>query len=361
MHAISNTKSIKYMDIHQKLCEWYRLNQRDLPWRKTSDPYKIWLSEIILQQTRVQQGLPYYIDFITHYPKVEDLAAAPEDEVLRHWQGLGYYSRARNLHRTAKIVVQDHGGKFPDTYQGLLSLKGIGPYTAAAIASFAYGLPHAVVDGNVYRVLSRLYNIDTNILDNKARGIFQSLAEASMHPEEAATFNQAIMEFGALQCLAQQPLCEDCPLQDHCLAHAAHCVHERPVRIKKSERKHRYLHYLFFYNREHTWIQQRQGKDIWHHLWEFPLWEEDSLYEWNELIDRHPEISAYFRQDSVFYPGFDCSHQLTHQQLHARFFPIKIEDDSEALSEHFTKITIAELDTYAFSRLSLKFLEKFNF
>lgn len=349
------------MDIHQKLCKWYGLNQRDLPWRKTRDPYKIWLSEIILQQTRVQQGLPYYIDFITHYPSVKELADAHEDEVLRHWQGLGYYSRARNLHRTAKIIAYELGGHFPDSYEGLLKLKGIGPYTAAAIASFAYNLPHAVVDGNVYRVLSRLYDIDINILDNKARKVFQTLAEESMHPQEAATFNQAIMEFGALQCTAAQPHCEDCPLQDHCLALAHQSVAERPVRIKNNERKHRYLHYLFFYNEQHCWIYQRTQKDIWQGLWEFPLYEEEKTCEWQELAERHPELQRLQETESLHHRAIDCSHQLTHQQLQARFFPIKLQKEEDFLSEKYQKIALSELDTYAFSRLSLKFLDKFNF
>lgn len=362
MQPLSNTKNIKYMDIHQKLCEWYKLHQRDLPWRKTQDPYRIWLSEIILQQTRVQQGLPYYIDFIRHYPRVENLANATEDEVLRHWQGLGYYSRARHMHRTAKIISDKHQGRFPDSYEGLLQLQGIGPYTAAAIASFAYNLPHAVVDGNVYRVLSRLYDVDINILDSKARKIFQTLAEKTMKPQEAALFNQAIMEFGALQCVPKQPHCEDCPLQEHCLALAHQHVAERPVRIKKMERKKRYLHYIFCFTEQETWIYQRQDKDIWQGLWEFPLFEEDRLYAWEELLDKHPDIvQALAGQDIVAYPWIDCSHQLTHQQLQARFFPLKLNGDASRLKQAYRKIALSDLDTYAFSRLSLKFLERFDF
>lgn len=349
------------MDIHQKLCAWYRENKRDLPWRKTKDPYKIWLSEIILQQTRVQQGLPYYIDFIETFPTVKALAEASEDEVLRHWQGLGYYSRARNLHATAKMIASQYEGKFPQSHEGLLSLKGIGPYTAAAIASFAFGLPHAVVDGNVYRVLARLYDIDLNILDNASRKHFQEVAENTMHKEEAELFNQAIMEFGALHCTAQSPHCEDCPLSEHCLALAHDKVDERPVRIKNLERRQRFLHYLFLHDGDHVWIRQRSEKDIWQGLWEFPLFEEDKACDWVELLQRHPEIKTWIGLGAEIAAERSFRHQLTHQELFATFFPVIKLGEKACVPKDFLKIRMEELDNYALSRLSLKYLEKFNF
>ncbi len=346
------------MSIHQKLCDWYLANKRDLPWRNTTNPYQIWLSEIILQQTRVQQGLPYYMDFITHFPKVEDLATAKEDEILRHWQGLGYYSRARNLHRTAKIITDEYKGIFPDTYEGLLSLKGIGPYTAAAIASFAFKRPCAVLDGNVYRVLARLYDIDLNIFDSSARKLFLELAESTMDKSQADVFNQAIMEFGALQCTAPSPRCEDCPLSEHCLSLAHKTVGMRPVRIKNQERRQRFLHYLCLCDGSHVWIKQRQQKDIWQGLWEFPLFEEDREFSWEELLAAHPEINRWMGDHAQISRPLNFRHQLTHQLLFARFFPVTHIGKNALIPNDYLKVAIEDLDNYAFSRLGLKYMEK---
>ncbi len=344
-------------EVHRLLCQWYATHCRDLPWRQTKDPYRIWLSEIILQQTRVQQGLPYYLDFIEHYPSVEQLAAASLDEVLRHWQGLGYYSRARNLHKAACCVASEHQGHFPDTYQGLLSLPGVGPYTAAAIASFAYNLPCAVVDGNVYRVLSRLFDININILSPAAYEQFRALAESCMRPDDSAGFNQAVMEFGALQCTAQQPACHNCPLSDKCLALARGRVAERPVREQNLKRRERYLHYIFLYDDKGLWLHQRQGDDIWRGLWEFPLLEEAKLMNLEELVAAHSGLRAWL-DGALLHAPRDFRHQLTHQSIVARFFPIKTQIDT---LDGYIKVDFDDLDHYALSRLSLKFLEKFNF
>ncbi len=249
-----------------------------MPWRETSDPYCIWLSEIMLQQTRIEQGLPYYLAFTNAYPSIFDLANASEEEVLKLWQGLGYYSRARNLHATAKYIAFELNGKFPETYEGLLKLKGVGDYTASAIASISYNEPVAVVDGNVYRVLSRYFDIDTPI--NSTAGIkeFKLLAKELLDKEDPATYNQAIMEFGALQCKPQSPLCNTCPLSASCLALKNNKISMLPVKLKKGKIKKRYFNYLVFQSEENkTILEKRSGKGIWEGLYQFPLIETDGL------------------------------------------------------------------------------------
>ena len=227
-----------------KILLWYQKNKRNLPWRKTKDPYRIWLSEIILQQTRVAQGLPYYERFIERFPTVRDLANAQENEVLKLWQGLGYYSRARNLHATAKIVVKEYKGEFPKTYKGLLKLKGVGDYTASAIASICFDIPEPVVDGNVYRVLARYYGVDIPINSSKGTRYFKELARKVMNTEQIRDYNQAIMEFGAIQCAPKNPDCTGCPLNDGCLALQQNQIGELPKKINKTKVRNRYFNYL---------------------------------------------------------------------------------------------------------------------
>ena len=230
------------VDFHLLIGIWYRLNKRELPWRKTNDPYLIWLSEIILQQTRVVQGLSYYLKFTHNYPTVFDLANASEQDVLKDWQGLGYYSRARNLHATAKVIASEYKGVFPKTFLEIKKLKGIGDYTAAAISSFAFNLPHAVVDGNVYRVLSRVFNIDLPIDSIEGKKYFAQLAKELLPNHDAAIHNQAIMEMGAIQCLPTNPLCDSCPLLEKCLSYHLKNTHERPVKVKKTKTRDRFFH-----------------------------------------------------------------------------------------------------------------------
>lgn len=310
------------------LISWYLKNKRDLPWRKTREPYRIWLSEIMLQQTRIEQGLPYYNQFIAAFPSVFDLAEAPQEKVLKLWQGLGYYSRARNLHETAKKVATEFNGVFPKSFKELKKLKGVGDYTAAAIASICYNEPVAVVDGNVYRVLSRFFDVETPI--NSTAGIkeFKALASELLDKNDPSNFNQAIMEFGALQCKPRNPLCESCPLNSGCLALRNERIKELPVKLKKTKVKKRYFNYLVPISEENkTLIKQRTGKGIWHGLYEFPLIETEEAWrpgvtlseeKISELVGaKNYTLSLYNEQPVV--------HKLSHQHIYTHFWMVKME------------------------------------
>ena len=251
------------------IIDWYKNYKRDLPWRNTTNPYKIWLSEVILQQTQVKQGLPYYEKFIATFPDVSDLAEAKEEHILKLWQGLGYYSRARNLHYAAKQIHSR--GFFPNNYDDILSLKGVGEYTAAAIASFAFKLPHAVVDGNVFRLLARFYGIDIPINTSKGKKHFTELAQSLIIKDKPDIFNQAIMEFGSQMCRPKQPNCPNCPLQNECLAYANSTIHLLPIKKGKVKVKTVYFDYFFFKTKTETLVNQRIAKGIWQNLYEFPL------------------------------------------------------------------------------------------
>ena len=310
------------------LRHWYLQNKRDLPWRNSTDPYPIWLSEIILQQTRVAQGLPYFEAFIATFPTVCDLAAASEQQVLKLWQGLGYYSRARNLHKTAQIVALEHNGVFPNNYQGLLKLPGIGDYTAAAIASFAYGERVPVVDGNVFRVLSRYIGIENNIADTKSRAVFQQAALELMQPIAVEVFNQAIMEFGALQCVPKNPDCGACPFNGSCFALKFNKVATLPIKTKKPKSVDRYFDYLVFDDAlGQTLVLQRTGSGIWQNLYEFPL-----LYA-NEKPTEHAVLAQIQNQTFVdnqvieirHLNQFSQIHKLTHQNLHLQFWKVSVD------------------------------------
>jgi A/G-specific adenine glycosylase len=252
------------------LLEWFQQKKRALPWRNTKDPYKIWLSEVMLQQTRVSQGLPYYERFVKQYPAVKKLAAAPEKELLRLWQGLGYYSRARNLHACAKIIAA-RGGKFPETADELKKLPGIGDYTAAAIASFAFNQPSAVVDGNVFRVLSRIFAIDLDIASPAGKKYFFELANSIIDKQTPGEFNQALMEFGAMHCTPRNPKCEECVFLSRCKAFQSETVFSYPVKAKAKARKVRHFNYFVFRKGKQIWMQQRTGNDVWKGLHEFYL------------------------------------------------------------------------------------------
>jgi A/G-specific adenine glycosylase len=257
----------------KKILNWHAGHQRPMPWKGERDPYKIWLSEIILQQTRVEQGLPYYLKFLAAYPTVQQLADAPLDAVLKNWEGLGYYSRARNLHATAKHIAYTLDGKFPDTYAGIRALKGVGDYTAAAIASFAYRLPYAVLDGNVYRVLARFFGIGTAINTPAAKKEFSVLAQSLLDPAAPDRYNQAIMDFGAGFCTPRQPDCGNCPLHARCVAQQSGQVGQLPVKKKAAEKRLRFFAYAVFEHRDSVWLRPRTGKDVWQNLYEFPLLE----------------------------------------------------------------------------------------
>ena len=355
------------------LAQWYEQNKRDLPWRNAHDPYKIWLSEIILQQTRVDQGLSYYLRFISSFPDVFSLAGAQEDEVLKLWQGLGYYSRARNMHKTASEIVSVYKGVFPKDYHTLLRLKGIGPYTAAAIASFAYNQAYPVVDGNVIRVLARIFNIDLPIHSGRANTLFNELARALLDKTNPARHNQAIMEFGALQCKPGQPDCSVCPLSELCLACSLGVVDKRPVRKPTPIRKKRFFNYFCLSNGRHTWLQQRKNKDIWQNLWEFPLYETTELLDWqtattilSKLLSAPQAglnpISPSSRTELlnskiVLRSVQNLNHILSHQHIQARFFTVLIPESVEALPTEWSKIELNEIDKLAVSRLTEIYLE----
>lgn len=297
-----------------------------MPWRNTKDPYKIWLSEIILQQTRVAQGLPYYIAFTEAFPTVQDLAASSEEKVLKLWQGLGYYSRGRNLHTSAQMIVNEFKGIFPSTYKEIIKLKGVGDYTASAIASISFNEPTAVVDGNVYRVLSRIYGIDTPINSTNGTKEFKALAQKLIDKDCPADFNQAIMEFGAIQCKPQNPYCLHCVFNDRCIALQKNIINELPVKIKKTKIRHRYLNYIVLQSNNNTIIKQRTGKGIWQGLYEFPCIETEKSIE--RLDKNHlskmdlGEINLDLLDicDFTIYNEKPIIHKLSHQHLHTTFW-----------------------------------------
>ena len=306
-----------------QLIKWYRHNGRDLPWRNTHDPYKIWLSEIILQQTRIVQGLPYYKKFIEAYPTVYDLANAREQEVLRLWQGLGYYSRARNLHTCARQVVNDYGGDFPQTYPELLKLKGIGKYTASAIASFAFGENKAVVDGNVFRVLSRVFGIEDDIADTKTFKVFETLADEIVKERNAADFNQGIMDFGAIQCTPKSPSCGLCPFSQACIAYNTGRQHELPVKSKKVKVRERHFAYLVFSFKGELLMKERGPKDVWQGLNDFPLIETKNAANEDDILSEIEAKGLIHLETSVAY-----KHVLTHQRIFARFYRFRVNDSA---------------------------------
>jgi A/G-specific adenine glycosylase len=316
------------MRFSKALIQWYLQNKRDLPWRNDTNPYTIWLSEIMLQQTRVAQGLPYFLRFTTAFPTVFELANADEEEVLKLWQGLGYYSRARNLHKTAKQIAFEFNGEFPKAYKELLHLKGIGEYTAAAIASFAYNESVPVVDGNVYRVLSRYFGVETDIASAGAKKEFTQLAAEVLPNGQANVFNQAIMEFGALQCVPKSPDCSVCVFNDSCLALQKGKVAQLPVKSKKTKVTNRYFNYLVFLDEnENTVINKRTEKGIWHNLYEFPLLETDPP-ESDEtiiaLIKKQNFVGNEIQEIELYNP-IEIRHKLSHQHLYIRFWKISVK------------------------------------
>lgn len=343
------------MDFANLLTRWYLQNKRDLPWRNTQDPYQIWLSEIMLQQTRVAQGMPYFFSFTTAFPTVFDLANASEEQVLKLWQGLGYYSRARNLHKTAQFVAFELNGKFPDTYKGLLQLKGIGEYTAAAIASFSFDENVPVVDGNVFRVLSRYFDIETDILSSGAKKEFTALAFELMPKDHPALFNQAIMEFGALQCVPKNPNCEVCPLNSGCLALQKNKVDELPVKSKKAKVKNRYFNYLLFADEnQNTIIRKRTAKGIWHNLYEFPLIETEREVDLDVIVEQLNKLQ--FVENNIVsvlqINTVSQIHKLSHQHLFIRFWKVAVTGNIAGAIDHATLLS------FPFPVVLYNFIEK---
>ena len=343
------------MDFAKVLTAWYLQNKRDLPWRKTGNPYAIWLSEIMLQQTRVAQGMPYYASFITAFPTVFDLAKANEEQVLKLWQGLGYYSRARNLHKTAQYIAFELFGIFPDNYNDLLKLKGVGEYTAAAIASFSYNEPVSVVDGNVFRVLSRYFDVETDIASASAKKEFTALAFELMPKDNPALFNQAIMEFGALQCVPKSPNCSVCIFNTSCAALQKNKVDQLPLKSKKLKIRNRFFNYLVVSDdNTNTIIQKRTAKGIWHNLYEFPLIETEASQNLDFISTT---IQSEFFQNNTIISIEDSNdksivHKLSHQHLHIKFWKVKVKGIVE------NGINTTKLKTFPFPIVIFNFIEK---
>lgn len=346
------------MNFSKIITLWYSNNKRNLPWRKTKDPYYIWLSEIILQQTQVKQGLPYYEAFVNEFPTVFDLATASEEKVLKLWQGLGYYSRARNLHASAKYVVSELNGVFPNNYKNLLKLKGVGDYTASAIASICFNETTAVVDGNVYRVLSRYFGIDTPINSSKGTKEFKQLAQELIDKKNPAEFNQAIMEFGAVQCKPKNPSCNACPFNNSCLAFNKNKINELPVKLKAAKVKKKYFNFLVFISEDgKTILEKRETKGIWQNLYQFPLIETDeniSIKQFKEHLDKNDlfqnmefEITQY-NKDAII-------HKLSHQHLHTKFWIVSVE------KLPVRGILLTKIPDYPVPILIGNFIESFNF
>ena len=338
------------------LIEWYHEHKRDLPWRNTNDPYLIWISEIILQQTRVAQGYAYYQRFIERFPNLESLAAAEENEVLKYWQGLGYYSRARNLHQAAISV----NGVFPVKYEDILKLKGVGTYTAAAICSFAYNQPHAVVDGNVYRVLSRFFGVNEPIDSAKGKKIFASLAHDLLDKVQPALYNQAIMDFGALQCTPLSPDCTVCPFKNRCFAFNHNMVSSLPIKQNKTKTSERFFYYLLIRDNGNIYLNKRTENDIWKNLYELPLIESNTALAVDDFI-RKQEFASIFKENSVVNVRLlnKTKHVLSHRIIYADFYELEAQDIKMDFLSKYTRLNMADLELYPVSRLMHNFFENF--
>ena len=344
------------MNFSNTLIYWYLQTKRDLPWRKTRDPYLVWLSEIILQQTRVSQGMSYYLTFSSVFPTVEDLANAEESKVLKMWQGLGYYSRARNLHFTAKYVSNELSGVFPTSYKELIKLKGIGDYTASAISSICFDEPAAVVDGNVYRVLSRFFKIETPINSTKGIKEFKDLAQSLLDTTKPGVYNQAIMDFGALQCKPKSPNCYECPMSTNCIAFENKLVKQLPIKEKKLKIKKKYFNFFVFITKENkTIFEERKGKGIWQGLYQFPLIETINEVHVEDL-DNLPDFQALVPENAVIQLFNENSiiHKLSHQHLFTKFWIIKTDDHKKATTNWDT------LELFPTSVLIANFMKEYN-
>jgi len=353
---ISKNKEIQ-TEFAQKLLTWHGTIERQLPWKVDRDPYKIWLSEIIMQQTRVAQGTPYYLKFVNAYPTITDLANAPEGDIMKLWQGLGYYSRARNLHHAAKTVRDDFNGMFPRAYQDVLNLKGVGKYTAAAIVSFAYGDEYPVVDGNVLRVFSRYYGISDGIDTTPVQKDIYQKANQHIQATDPAAFNQAIMDFGALHCKPKNPQCDSCNQSDRCVALANDLVSEIPFKSKKIKKTTRYFHYFIISEGAQIIIRHRTAKGIWQSLYDYPCLENSS-----DKVLQSAEIEDYLSALSIssitniVYPSKKYKHVLTHQTIYAQFYVIDV-DKIATIAKPCLKIDAHNQHVYALPVLISNYLK----
>ena len=341
-----------FMGFSKEIIDWYHQNKRDLPWRKTTDPYQIWMSEIILQQTRVDQGLNYFNKFIENYPTIDLLASATEKEILNHWQGLGYYSRARNLHFTAKLIVNEYNGVFPTEYKDVLNLKGIGEYTAAAITSFAYGLAYPVIDGNVYRVLSRVFGVELPIDSTEGKKAFKKLAAELIDTNNPSDYNQAIMEFGALQCTPKKPNCEDCPLRLSCYALKNELITELPRKEKKVKQRNRFFNYIVLIDKKVLYLKERKEKDIWIGLYDFPLIESEKQLETFSILSDSFKASGL----TLLKKSTEYKHILSHQKIYATFWLVSANKMIE-FDSNYTKIPLIEINNYPVPKLIDNYLQ----
>ena len=361
---------LSQQDFSEKIIIWYNANKRDLPWRNTQNPYYIWLSEIILQQTRVAQGQPYYERFVEKYPTLQDLANAPTDDVLRLWQGLGYYSRARNMHATAKYIFEDLQNIFPLDYKALLLLKGVGTYTAAAIASFAYNEPVAVLDGNVFRVLARVFGENTDISSPAGAKVFSKLSNEMLDKTNASLHNQAIMEFGALQCTPAKPNCMYCPLVGECVAYAQGKQNILPIKNKKIKVKERFFDYFVFEFEGKIALKKRFDNDIWSGLYDFYLVENlttpSRSLEGEKLFDENNYLEDVFLKDNLGFfsiknPSKIYKHILTHQKIKVRFFEVKINKINDKIASMLVFYDLEEIKNLPKPILIANYLEEYYF
>ncbi len=338
-----------------EILNWYKNNYRNLPWRNTDDPYKIWLSEIILQQTQVKQGLDYYSKFIENFPTVKHLALANEEEVLKLWQGLGYYSRARNLHKTAGIILNEYKGEFPDNYSDLLKLPGIGDYTASAIASFAFNKPYPVLDGNVFRFISRLFNIHLAIDEQENRKTFMAILYEMIEEHNPALFNNAMMEMGAIICKPNNPDCSNCAVSRYCQALKLGKVNSLPIKVKKTKIKTRYMNFILIEYKKGFYLEKRTSKDIWQNLFQLPLIETKSMTDISgikEVMKTIMNTKETFR----IVQQFKVKHLLTHQVLEAEFWSVKLKNEPVFTNKKMVYTNWSEYKNYPIPKLIENYL-----
>jgi A/G-specific adenine glycosylase len=345
------------MDFKILLSNWYSQNKRDLPWRNTKNPYHVWVSEIILQQTRVAQGIGYYYRFIESFPTVFDLAKANEDDVLKVWQGLGYYTRARNMQVAAKMIIQDFDGKIPHDYESLLKIKGIGAYSAGAIASFAFQIPVPAIDGNVYRVISRIFGVFSSPQTAVGKREFHSLVLELMDKDKPDEFNQGLLDFGALQCVPRNPKCTICPINTYCYAYRNNVIDSLPVKGKKIDVKNRFFNYLLIRYMDYTFISKRKGKDIWQSLYEFPLIETNAIEDLNQLTELDEWKRLFLDvKPLVVYSSPVVKHLLSHQNIFTRFVIVEIDSLSDIIVKEFIQVLTSEVENYSVPRVIDNFL-----
>jgi len=352
------------MNFSKLLIDWYSEYKRPLAWRETKDAYKIWLSEIIMQQTRIEQGTSYYLKFIEHYPTVNHLAKASEEEVLFHWQGLGYYSRARNLHATAKFISEQLNGVFPNTFSEIVKLKGVGDYTASAIASFAFDEPHPTIDGNVQRVLSRVFGLYEAINTGASKKELSAIANKIIDKKQAATFNQAMMDFGSIHCKAQNPLCDVCPFKKDCYAFGESKINELPVKKKALVKQDRFMYYILPIfsesEKKYTFINQRNQKDIWSKLYDFPLVENNERITYEDL---EREISKLFsveiNEKNLKFFEKEYKHILSHRTLYVKFYSLELDFDKAKQINNYQKVELTKLLEFPFPKLIHLFFDDY--